>query len=344
MKIRYYFMSMVMAAAALTGFTSCSDDDDDPVVPTDELTFSTDQLRVKIGEENRQLLPVATGAGEYNAYSLNPEIADVVTGEDGQAYVEGFKNGTASLVVSDKANRYKRLTVSVYTTDVMTIDNAAISINSTLGATTTVENCATVVGNGGYSAVSDNAGVSVSVDENGNVTVNGRGRLEDYTATLTISDISGLSVEMKVTVITSLDGFTDSDIAAILAKTEGTIWADCKDPSDGNTPYYWRYRNYGYGEWLNSTDGDTKKLGWWANMWGSDYGGIRIEYPASAAVDAEVEGTLFFQYSNKSWYDCYEYPGTVKVIEDNATRTVVIAWQIDRTNERINRGYVVYYK
>ena len=61
-------------------------------------------------------------------------------------------------------------------------------------------------------------------------------------------------------------------------------------------------------------------------------------------MNKEVSGKLYFQYSNIAWYSCYTYDGTVTLLEDNETRTVVIFNQVDTQNQRLNRGYVVLYK
>src|SRR3712207_9438290 len=47
--------------------------------------------------------------------------------------VEGFKNGMTNLVVSDKNSRYRRVCVSVYTTDVMTISKESFEMLTPLG-------------------------------------------------------------------------------------------------------------------------------------------------------------------------------------------------------------------
>src|SRR3712207_9419920 len=67
--------------------------------------------------------------------------------------VEGFKNGLTNLVVSDKYNRYRRVYVSVYTTDVMTISKESVEMLTVLGqlGTDTLE----VKGNGGYTVFFD---------------------------------------------------------------------------------------------------------------------------------------------------------------------------------------------
>ena len=119
---------------------------------------------MKIGTENRAALPIATGGGEYNAYTINPEIAEVVKGEDGNLYIEGYKNGSTSLIVSDAANNYKRIEVVVYTTDELKLSHTELDFVTPLGVSSSTSDCKVALGNGGYSVESDNAKVEAIVD------------------------------------------------------------------------------------------------------------------------------------------------------------------------------------
>lgn len=164
MKIRYYFMSIAMLAAALTGFTSCSDDDD--VVAPSELQLPEETIRVRIGDEYR--VPVATiplaGAGDYSAYSLSPEICGVETDEDGTMYVAGYRNGTGSIVLADAAGNYKRIAVAVYTTDVMQLNYPNLKLTTQLGQLNRVNAVAVAAGNGGYSVESKDSRIEATVN------------------------------------------------------------------------------------------------------------------------------------------------------------------------------------
>lgn len=501
MKLKYIFMSMAIAAVAMTGFSSCSDNDEVAPVPDDktDLVLSAD-TRVKIGPENRVRIPIESGNGDYRAFSLAPEIADVVV-ENNEYYIEGFKNGTARIVVSDGANKYKQMIVSVYTTEVMslnysslelttlvgkahnvtgfcvaegngnysltssdprvgaTIDaetgefvvNAAADENpytavvtvadqsgltadlqvsvskathrvkigtdtrealpvnksdgefevevvgstaqlftddagnpyieglengtavvkimqgnkyreytysvyttdvmklsatsyelkTTLGVAVRVSPISVVEGNGGYTVSSNNDAVSASINADGLISLTVKSRLNDFTAVLTVTDCTGLTASANITVKSSLEPFSQEEIENIM--TKGTsLYGECKDPSDGTQPYYYSYyTSYGYGEWFDTDEGDIHKLGWWMNQWGSDYGGLTVEYPKTAGVNEEVSGTLYYQYSYSAWYDKYSYNGTVKVLQDDASKIVVLFWNIDTANERINRAYFV---
>ena len=346
-------MSAALMTAASVSFTACNDDDNDEPVyvvggntaETPDIQFSTDTVRVKIGEENRAALPIASETGGIKALSLDPAVADIVD-VDGVPMIEGFKNGLCGVMVSDANSNYKKLVVSVCTIEQIQLSTDAMTFLTPLGGSATSTEASVVLGNGGYTVVSDNPKVVASIDsETGVISVTATSGMNPFTATLTVTDISGLTAYLKVTVEASFEPFTPSKLQEIKDMTESAVWADCKDPSDGNEPYYYDWRSYGYGSWLDSTEGDTSTIGWWyINSRGVDYGGIKIDYPANAAVDAEVEGTLYFQYSDSRWYALYKYEGNAKVLVDDATKKVVIAWQVDEQNERINRGYVVIIK
>lgn len=353
MKLHYYLMSMALMAGASVAFTACDDDDvvDEPVYvisPDDseatDVTFTSDTIKVKIGAENRAALPIATADGDVKAFSLDPETAEVVD-VNGTPMIEGFRNGFTGVMVSDANNHYKQLAVSVYTTDVMTLSHTEFNFETPLGASATSTEVSVTLGNGGYSVESDNSAVRATINsETGVITLRATSKVQPYTATVTVRDASNLSASLVVNVTASLAPFTPEQLQEILAITESTVWADCKDPSDGNVPYYYSYRRYGYGEWLNNVENGNQVIGWWMNQWGSDYGGISIEYPVGTQVNAPADGTLAFQYSNSAWYDRYTYPVKVTLLEDNETRTVAIACQVDEVNQRLNRGYVILYK
>lgn len=333
-------MSIVMASVALTGFTSCSDDDDDNApapVQKEELSAASDAVRVKIGEENR--VPVSSlilsGNGEYSAYSLNPEVVDIVTGEDGQIYVQGVKNGNASLVISDAASSYLRIPVSVYTTDVMSLNNTSVALEGKMGSYLTNDDCAVVEGNGEYSIESNVTSITPSIDpETGEISIQAKATSAEYTAVLTVSDISGLTATINVTVTPTFDAFTADDLAALMAKTSNDF------AYNGGQPGF-AYRN----TIAESTANGNIKFGflytsssWWGT---STYYNCQIEYPAGTAVGTEVDGAIY--YTNGSSTQT-SYKGKVKLLADDATKRVAIWYNVDMDKEKIDNGYVVWIK
>lgn len=347
MKLKYIFMSMVMAVAAMVGFTSCSDDDNDAPAPADktDLVLSND-TRVKIGTENRVLLPIQSGNGDYRAFSLAPEIADVIE-ENNQYYIEGYKNGTARIVVSDGANNYKQMLVSVYTTDNMTLSHENLTFVTPLGFSSTNTEVKVAEGNGGYTIESDNDKVEPSIDEEtGEISLKATSGADPYVATVTVHDCSSLSASFSVSVEATFDPFTQSDLDDLLASTEDECYIFSNlFPERVNAEL--SYNAWYYGQWADFDGSDgLHTFGWWDISYGSDYGGHYILYPNNAQVNQEVNGTYQFKY-NASWssnYPKWELDGKAKILKDDETSKVVIWWNVDLDNECINRGWIIKMK
>lgn len=334
---------MALASLSLIGLSSCSEDDEPVPVQNEtertDLVLSNDVQRVKIGAENRVKLEVAQGNGNYHAYSLNPDIANVVKDSDGAYYIEGFKNGQASVVVSDAENIYKRMQVSVYTTDVMKLSHDEFLFSIPLGYSESSTACSVVEGNGGYVIETDNAKVSVSIDaESGAITLSATAGKDEYSANLKITDSTGLSATMTVTVSATLDAFTDNLINELLAKTANDWYIKSNLFTYTRCSVLPRYEDEG--EWKDEDNGDgTWTFGWWESM---GYGGHYIHFPSGTAVGVEVDAT--YDYKHAGYTKQYSMPGKAKIIKDDEESKVVIWWNVDLENECINRGWIVRIK
>lgn len=236
MKLKYYLMSLVMASAALTGFTSCSDDDDAPA----ELTFSGESMRVKIGEENKVAVPIATGGGQYNAFSLDEEIAKTSI-ENGKVYVEGLKNGSTKIVVSDASNNYKQFLVSVYTTEVVKLNYSTLELTTIVGKRNTVTGIAVTEGNDKYTVESNDERVSAAINsETGEITVYAAAEEDPYTAVLTVADQTNLTAELTVNVSEATDRVkigTDTRELLPIDKSLGEYTVELVNDGDKATLY-----------------------------------------------------------------------------------------------------------
>lgn len=351
MKFKYYFIAACVAC--LAGFTSCSDDepaDNTPTLPEPEVSnpivTDSESLKVKIGTENAVPINVTDGGGEYKAYSLDPTVADVFVGTDGKNYVEGFKNGTATVVITDAANQYKTIPIMVYTTDVLQVSTTDLQFNVPMGKSGSTKDVYVTLGNGQYSIESDDSHVSGTINsETGEATITATAGSAEYTATVTISDVSGLTADVKVNVIPSFDPFTDADIQDILAISTNTIRIEHPDASS-YSPLYFSYYPNTASYWKDEDADGNHTFGWWysyTSTWGNyDYGGMYLIYPAGTTVGQEVDGTCKFQYYSTSYYGGLQlWNGTVKVLKDEGTKKTVIWWDVDMENETINRGYIV---
>lgn len=278
MKLKYYFLSLALATSC--GFlASCSDDDEDQIILThQELTFEVDEMRVKIGEENKALVPIATGSGVYHAFSLDENIAKVIL-IDGEVYVEGFRNGSTHIVVSDAGGHYKRFPVQVYTTDELILNMQALDFSCLMGKSDVNNQIEVVLGNGGYSVESADerieAEISSTVDDEGNeiakVVVRATASKDEYTGVVTVKDQSGCEAEVTVTVKPSFDVFTSARIDMIKEITAYECNVDVNG-LQGPKPYYF-YENeiLNYGErFLGASTGNgTCKVGREENFLGA---------------------------------------------------------------------------
>ncbi|WP_289743198.1 hypothetical protein [Muribaculum intestinale] len=358
MKLQYYMMSLALAVSAPMIFTSCDDDDDIdgvssvieyPGKPGDINLAPGEAFAVKSGAESKQPLPVEGSYSGLKATSLDESVA-IVTEENGHIYVQGVHRGKTQILVSTADGSYVQIPVSVYDYSSVRFSNENITQTLMLGKQNEVE-VDLIEGNDDYSFTSDNPRVSAFYnDATGKVTVSAKAGKEEYTATLTCTDGSDRKGTIKVTVTPSFEAFTADEINDIKANTRSEIWADVKDPSDGNTPYYYPYYKDEYPWFYISQDIEDgqHRLGWWWDgneYFRGGYGGLVITYAAGTTAGQQSQGYLTFAYSAPSWgWGVHDHNGTISILEDDATRTVAIFENADLDNEYLNRGWFVIYK
>lgn len=325
MKITSKIIVLLMSALLPMGFAGCSDDDDDMPNPggeeAPEFVLGQESIKVKIGSENKATVDVKQGGGEYNAFILDARIAktEIV---DGVIKVEGLANGQTFLMVSDKYSRYRKLPVSVYTTDKLQLSHETFDLITLLGYSKTLK-ANVVLGNGGYEVMSDNPAVSVSVNEAGEISMKATSKKEDFTANITVTDCTGLTANIAVTVKASLEPFTTEELEAIKA--------------DNSRRYYYRGRrtdDYDV-EYVNTTIDDGKiRYGW--NLWGSYYHYMDFVGDKTEGVK---EGATF---SVSSWIVSDKYSGqavTLKIIKNDGTNLWGVFSFVDEEREILCSGY-----
>lgn len=309
-------------------FIACDNNDDpQPVEPEAKieypaLTLKGDTVRVKVGAENKATLDITSGGGEYRAFVLDTAVAKVSL-EGEKVLVEGRKNGMTNLVVSDKNNRYRRVCVSVYTTDVMTISKESFEMLTPLGkeAQETLE----VKGNGGYTVESDNDRVSGEVNEETNqLVITARSRVKDFTATLTVKDITGLQAQVKVTVKSSKEAFTAEELEGI---------------KNVSMRYYWfdevAYTNSWFTFINEEVAGGKTRYGFDYYQWYY----LKVDFAGGRSVGKKTEGVVDFNYN-----DSYpEQPASVEIIKNDGKMIWGIFSWIDEANESLHRGYWIDY-
>ncbi|HEY9542552.1 hypothetical protein [Prevotella sp.] len=326
MKIKNILYAMGAMLLPMSFIACDNNDDPQPVEPEAKieypaLTLKGDTVRVKVGAENKATLDITSGGGEYRAFVLDTTVAKV-SQEGDKLMVEGFKNGMTNLVVSDKNSRYRRVCVSVYTTDVMTISKESFEMLTPLGQEGRER--LEVKGNGGYTVESDNDRVSGEVnEETSQLVITARSRIKDFTATLTVKDITGLQAQVKVTVKSSKEAFTAENLEAIKNIKERTYAFDAS--------------NYGrdYYDYLNEDLGVGKV------RYGFDYYNwyyLKINFSGGRSVGKKTDGILDFNYNNDNYSN---QPVTVEIIKNDGNMIWGIFSWLDEANEALHRGYWV---
>ncbi|MEA4808117.1 hypothetical protein [Macellibacteroides fermentans] len=312
MKIVNKIIQMLVVVMLLPiGFTACSDDDEtiNPGGETEVPAFTLGQesIRVKVGAENKITVDVKEGGGEYDAFILDANIAKAET-VNGIVKVEGVANGQTSLIVSDKYNRYRKVPVSVYTTDKLQLSHETFDL-------------VTVLGNGGYEVTSNNPAVTASVDEEGIISMTAVSKKIEFTAIVTVTDCTGLSEDIEVTVTASLDPFTDTELETImLDNTRRYFYNGSKTDSS-----YYTYLN-------QVTSQGKQRYGWdyYSYYW------YKLEFKGGKDVGTKEDAVFdYYYYSAGSIVT----PVTMRIIKNDGTNIWGIFSYINDEQEKLYTGY-----
>ena len=337
MKLHYYILTSALMAMSSVGFTACDDDDTtfEPVnvVSPDngDITLTTNSIEVKIGAQNKASLPVETSAGGLKAFSLNPEVAEIVE-VDGVPMIEGLKNGKTEVMISDANNNYKSLKVDVYTTDdKLELNAASITAELPYGLRATTTDAYVTVGNGGYVIACDNDAVEATIgSESGVIRLTTTVNDDPVECKITVTDCRNLSASMNVTIVGAFMAFTDGDLLEISELNSNT---GCMD---GVFPTYLFDSEAWFGETI--TNGMIN-FGGKYESWGYTFAIAQLVYPEGTKVGETVDGTFIFGEWGRE-----EYPGKIQILVDNSTKRVGVWYNIDEEAKKVSRGYVVWKK
>ena len=315
---------LVVAMLLPIGFVGCSDDDNEIINPggeteIPEFILGQESIRVKIGVENKVTVDVKEGGGEYDAFILNEDIAKAET-VDGIVKIVGFANGQTSLIVSDKYNRYRKVPVSVYTTDKLQLSHETFDLVTVLGNSKTLT-ANVVLGNGGYEVTSSNPAVTVSVNEEGVISMTAVSKKTEFTAIVSVTDCTGLSEDIAITVTATMDPFTDAELETIkLDNTRRYFYNGSKTDSS-----YYTY--------LNEVTADGKqRYGWdyYSYYW------YKLEFKGGKNVGNKEDAVFdYYYYSTGS----IKTPVTMKIIKNDGANVWGIFSYINDEQEKLYTGY-----
>ena len=192
------------------------------VKPVSDLVVSESSLMAPVGEGVSAI--VSSGNESYNAFSLDPEIATASVSGNVIA-VETHSLGKTQIVVSDAKYKVARIDVVAYQEPGVTLEDSQKTGEIIVGESGTFT-VAVLSGNGGYEITSDTDGVSARYDEaSGNIIVSAVGKIDDYSAVLTVTDVCGFQETIQVTVTPSFNYWTDARKQTVINSTSSFYYS-----------------------------------------------------------------------------------------------------------------------
>lgn len=287
MKIKN-ILGLLFIAAISTNLTSCSSDDNENVADQEvvNLTLEKDTISLVVGKSEE--IKVTKGNGDYKAFSLNPEIADVKA-ENGKLLIEGKKNGKTVIVFSDQSNQYKKIAVTSHYEKILT-DQEAIEIKMLIGNPKTHKLTITG-GNDGYTVNTDNKDIiSVSISKN---LINIVAKKEG-TANITIKDELGLTKVIGVKITTTNVAFEENDLNTI-KENSASRYAFCENVFDES--YYSEHEQYN--DVINGLNRYGFNQGW-------EY--FKILFSGNKSLGVKENAQLEINYYNYETYQSISFP------------------------------------
>ena len=220
MKTNRYLYIAVLCAAGLA--FSCQKPEppvvpEEPVVPEyQELVVSNTSLMAQVG--TAATTEVSSGNDGYHVFSLDPDVATAsISGKS--VSITGVSAGKTDIVVTDAGHKVVRVSFVSYLVPGIelaeTQKEASIMVGGSDSFTVGITS-----GNGEYEFSSDVEGVSAVYDEeNGNIIVTAPGKIDPYTAHLTVTDACGFQSVLNLTIAPSFNYWTEERKQSVLNST-----------------------------------------------------------------------------------------------------------------------------
>lgn len=286
---KYKIIFLIIGLIFTILFWGCSDDKDGVEPPINEefpeLQFDSKTALIKVGNENKYTLDIKQGGGEYNVFSLDEKVAkaEVV---DNKVIIEGVANGMTSIVVSDKSGSYRKLPVRVYTFDKVELDTYNLNLITKLGnagsVTTTI-----LSGNGQYKAIADDPDIAISILDDGMIMIGAISEIDDQIINITVTDVSGFSASIALTIESTLIPFTDGELDEI--KRDKTRRYNINE----------RTINQSYFSYYNEIDNGQQLYGFDYYSWYY----YKLWYTGDKSVGKKENARFSYNYSGPSYAD-----------------------------------------
>ncbi len=312
-----YKCSLWLLMSLSLGMVACSDDEDSPVIQFPELpenqpiVFEVNQAEVLVdGTTN---VKITKGAGDYKVVSLNPEIASVSM-QDGSLTIAGVKRGKTAILVTDAANQYKSLeVVSKYGAIALEMD--PVVVGKKLGHNNTVK-IDILKGNGNYKCASETDLFDARIEGEQLVVV----AKAEGTANVTLTDETGLTLEVPVTIENTTVPYSQKELAELMANSDTRYYFDGR-----SSLYYVTHYNF--------KEGDFNVRGY---KWSSNVT-LKLFYPGDHSV-GKKEGSLITNYVRYSSSNVENHTVDFEIVKNDGKNVWAVFSYVE--NEKLYYGYL----
>lgn len=170
----FLYLSLVALTLAFT-FASCGDDDDDKV--NNLLKFKPEKVEVEVGKT--ATVTVSGGTAPYTVVSSDGKIASAKA-DKSTITITGVKNGSATIMVTDKNKNSGKITVTVKAVSGLDFDKKSVTVNVGKEDIVTIKG-----GTAPYTAESKDSKIATASVKDGKVTIKG---VKAGTTTITVAD------------------------------------------------------------------------------------------------------------------------------------------------------------
>ena len=187
-----------------------------------DLTVSNTSLSVQVGSS--ATTEISSGNDGYTVFSLDPDVAPAsVSGKT--VSIATHIAGKTEIVVTDAGYKVARVPVISYLVPSVELAETQAEAEIMVGGSDSF-NVGIESGNGGYVVTSDTDGVSgVYDEENDRIVVTASGKIDPYTAKLTVTDVCGYEGTFTAVIKPSFNYWTDARKQTVLNSTSSFYYS-----------------------------------------------------------------------------------------------------------------------
>jgi hypothetical protein len=319
MTTRLYYILLICFASFLL-FGCGSDESGEPVVET-EKTIVLDKDTIDLQVDKNITAQIMEGNGNYNAFSLNDDIA-AVTLNGNKLEIQAKNIGSTNIIISDKYTQLKLLPVTVYQYDKITLEKETADIEFKLGNKKTIQ-VNVLESNGECSATSEDEAIATVQGFEDFIVITTQGK--EGSTNIVITDESKRRAIVQVNTKSTVIPYDEEELEEIMKKTAVPTFV-FKDQ-----------QSYTYFTFLNTVENGMNVSGY--DYYNGFYA-LNIYYPGDKSAE-EKQGCKI-SYTNVPYGQSSD--GTVnleyfKIIKNDGTKIWAVYSLIE--NNALKWGYFI---